>query len=815
MICDKCKAQFPDSALSCPECGSKAGSEIPTNETKTCPKCGAVNPAAAKFCMEDGFNFEEAAKPPGEDAVSADVKFQCPMCGTRYPDGIKFCRKDGMPLEPINRKAPEPNAPPAEAKAPEPSRGSEGNAGMEDTIRLESRDSAAGAPTPKPEPTRIRLEEKPADPPQPLKEAQGSEVEYSLKCPMCGTKYPDGIKFCRKDGMPLEPINRKAPEPNAPPAETKALEPSRGREENTGVEDTIRLESRDSVTGAPAPKPEPTRISFEGEPAAPPQPPKETGGPETAYSLRCPMCGTKYPDGIKFCRKDGMPLEPMARKAPEPNAPPVEAKAQEPSPDHAKEEPEDGTIYVGSLRNPPEPQRAETRGRFHEETEKISFEKPASQSPDGKPVEGAKPGDTQPGNTVRCPRCGTMNPEGAPFCMNDGTVLKEEPVPAEGGITEERAEEPPPPDRPANSAATEARSESSLPEEPAPQNVQALEEAKTPEADYTVRCPKCGTMNPEEANFCRKDGTPLKGKVPPPSDAGVSAPQKPEKSPAPMRASAPATKAEKPKKSRTVLWIVLSVVVLVLACAGGLFYYKGFSGMKPEAFQATLNEELKRQGLNVTAQINKDWTATLQGSVRQQGEKDLVLATVKAHKEVKGVTDNTVFERTPAVVQADIEKGLAERGLTAVQAQVDENFVVTLAGTVNGEDEKTAAMDIVRGTNGVKEVQNMVAVKVEQQKTASSAAAEAQRNKSKEAKAKAAAAKRDSSKMTAGRLESEINRALRNAGISSVSAEVKDDMGVVVKGTVRSAGDKQQAMQIVQGFRQARSVRDIIFVVGQ
>jgi hypothetical protein len=124
-------------------------------------------------------------------------------------------------------------------------------------------------------------------------------------------------------------------------------------------------------------------------------------------------------------------------------------------------------------------------------------------------------------------------------------------------------------------------------------------------------------------------------------------------------------------------------------------------------------------------------------------------------------------------------------------------------------------MDIGRSVNGVKDVQNMVTVKIETQQAAAHPATETQNSKSKAARAKAAAAKRDSSKTSAGRLEGEINRALKNAGMSSVSAEVKDDMSAVVKGTVPSAGDKQRAMQIVQGFRQIKNVRDIVFVVGQ
>ena len=949
MICDKCKTRVPDSAESCPECGFKVGSKPLEIATKACPKCGAVNPAAAKFCMEDGYNFEEAAKLRKEDEIAADMTLKCSLCGTKYPEGIKFCRKDGMPLEPLVSKAPQSDSPPAspvEAETAKPAPSREENAGMDETIRLEPRKFTtrgevnratrntdnrevfsttympAQAPASKAEPTGIRLKEEPASHPQPLKETEGPEAHNALRCSLCGTKYPEGIKFCRKDGMPLEPLVAMAPQSETSPVssvETDAAKPPRNQKENIRMDETIRLAStRDSIVSGEAEKtgkipaigdslplpdvPVQTSVSLTdtvestsraevtspmtqektvvGDPASQPESAKKMENQEEVYAFKCTMCGTRYPEGIKFCRKDGMPLEPLVSKAPQPDSAPASPVAEpadgaKPSRDRGKEESDDGTIYAGSLRNPimtseAEKTAKEQKGRefsppdaragsesmrepteriqakdgFPEESGKTAIGEPASQSQDQKTVGGPELRDTQvrerseirfkeepapqvqPAKeaegpeaqyTVRCPKCGTMNPEEANFCRKDGTVLKPRSAPATGGKTEKNektVKDLPHPNAPIYSASTEAPSEIRFKEEPAPQ-VQSTKEAEGPEAQYTVRCPKCGTMNPEEAVFCRKDGTALKGQASPAASGTVSTAQKPEKSPAPMRASAPATKTEAPKKSKTVLWITLSLIVLLLVGAGGFLYYKNFSGMRPATLQTRLNEELKGKGLNVTAEISKDWTVTLSGSVRQQAEKDLALTAVSLHKEAKNITDNIVFERTPAAVQADIQKGLAERGLTAVQAQVDENFVATLSGSANNEDEKTVAMDIGRSVNGVKEVQNMVTVKVEKQQVTPPPVAETQNSKSKAARAKAAAAKRDSSKTNAGRLEGEINRALKNAGMSSVSAEVKDDMSAVVKGTVPSAGDKQRAMQIVQGFRQIKNVRDIVFVVGQ
>jgi ribosomal protein L40E len=854
MICDKCKAQIPDSAATCPECGSKAGSEAPEFATKLCPRCGAVNPAPAKFCMEDGFNFEEAVKAHKEPEAAADMALKCPLCGTKYPEGIKFCRKDGMPLEPLAAKASPPDGPQdsqATAEGTKPPGNREANVGMDETIRLAPRNfttrgEAGRIPKerdmrkfPPPAPSRdsatkaesagIRVKEEFIFQSQPSKEADVPEVQDALKCPLCGTKYPEGIKFCRKDGMPLEPLAAKASQPEnpvAPPEGADAAKSPQGGEEKEDEDGTIYIgslknsvmsgesektakeqkgrefslssEARESSVSMREPAeqvqtkddfPKETEKSVIGEPAAPFRDRQtfempEWQGTQARDTVKCPTCGAMNPEEAEFCRKDGTVLK-------------------------APSAPDAGGNTEKTVRDLPLPEAPVHSASGSADSEIRFKEEPAPEAQAAKEAERPEARDT-----VKCPTCGAMNPEEAEFCRKDGTALKTKSAPDAGGNKEKTAEDLPLPDVPVQSASSEATSEIRLKEDPAPQ-IQAAKEAEGPEAHYTVKCPTCGTMNPEEARFCRKDGTALKGQAAPAADGSVSAEQKPKKSPARMRASAPVIKTGNPKRSKTGLWITLSVIVLLLACAGGYFYFKGISGMRPGAFQTILNEELKAKGLNVTVEIGKDWMVTLKGSVQQQAEKDLALTTVKLHKEAKNITDNIVFERTPAVIQADIEKGLTERGLTTVQTQVDESFIATLTGMVNNEDEKTAAMDIGRNINGVKEVHDMMTVKVEKQQATPSSAAEAQNSKSKAAKAKAAAAKRDSSKTGAGRLEGEINRALRSAGISSVSAEVKDDMSAVVKGTVPSAGDKQRVMQVVQGFRQIRNVRDIVFVVGQ
>ncbi len=70
---------------------------------------------------------------------------------------------------------------------------------------------------------------------------------------------------------------------------------------------------------------------------------------------------------------------------------------------------------------------------------------------------GAGPAQVQ----VRCPKCGTLNPESAKFCSSCGQNLMPEPQPQQAA------------------------------------------------APATVACPKCGTQNPAAAKFCANCGNPL------------------------------------------------------------------------------------------------------------------------------------------------------------------------------------------------------------------------------------------------------------------------------------------------------------------
>lgn len=63
------------------------------------------------------------------------------------------------------------------------------------------------------------------------------------------------------------------------------------------------------------------------------------------------------------------------------------------------------------------------------------------------------------------------------------------------------------------------------------------------------------------------------------------------------------------------------------------------------------------------------------------------------------------------------------------------------------------------------------------------------------------------------KIEGDINKALRNAGLSGITAEVGDDMSVTLKGSTVNPDNKSKAFDIAKSFNGIRKVRDRIFVV--
>ena len=74
--------------------GSMAQGMSQAMNQRSCPNCGCLVSASAKFCPNCGFNFPA---PPGAPAPAGGGKF-CPNCGSPIAAGAKFCNNCGTKL---------------------------------------------------------------------------------------------------------------------------------------------------------------------------------------------------------------------------------------------------------------------------------------------------------------------------------------------------------------------------------------------------------------------------------------------------------------------------------------------------------------------------------------------------------------------------------------------------------------------------------------------------------------------------------------------------------------------------------------------
>lgn len=151
---------------------------------ESCGTCGAQAPGYAKYCPRCGSAI------PSPEQEDARPKI-CPKCGLEHEAHARYCKRDGTPLR---------DAPPAAPAEPEPLLGPQAHG------PLTSSD--------------VPLIEVPGRRPSTGKsQIQETRAAIRRECPLCGESYPLGIRFCARDGAPLDEVAEPRAVP--PPAEAQ------------------------------------------------------------------------------------------------------------------------------------------------------------------------------------------------------------------------------------------------------------------------------------------------------------------------------------------------------------------------------------------------------------------------------------------------------------------------------------------------------------------------------------------------------------------------------------------------------------------
>ncbi len=379
-----------------------------------------------------------------------------------------------------------------------------------------------------------------------------------------------------------------------------------------------------------------------------------------------------------------------------------------------------------------------------------------------KPIEIEKPKDA-----LICHKCGTANPSTAKFCRKDGAPLQKAPI-----IKEEIKHIEPKED-----VKPEAVIEAKVSEAPVMKQEEKPAEKilETEKPKDLILCPKCGTPNPLTAKFCKKDGTPLKEEVKP--YPAVKQEVKPETPARPKIKEPIPSKIEVRKEvtkgiSKKHIWIGAAILIVIVVGVGSYLYFSGRTSKKP--IEVATKSEVSKPSENALHQ--KQETKVEEPAKPQSPPVQTV------PEPPKSSVDNTKIER-------EINKALRDNRLGDIYAKVDVDLVATLMGTASNQEDQDRALSITRSNREIKEVRNNIQIKE--------------------------VAPPPPTRIDPAKLEDDINRTLRNAGLSSVTAIVNDNLEVTLKGSVASNYEKGRAFEIAKTFKDAKKIKDLIFVVEQ
>jgi osmotically-inducible protein OsmY/ribosomal protein L40E len=503
---------------------------------------------------------------------------------------------------------------------------------------------------------------------------------------------------------------------------------------------------------------------------------------------------------------------------------------------------------------------------------------------------GAAPPAAPPGATKICPQCGAVNAATAKFCKKDGYDFDKAPAVAAPAAPRPQVVPPPRPAAP--------------PAPPRPQQT-APTATSQPAIPGSIACPTCGTLNPPNARFCKKDGTalgaaaaapaaarpPVAPAAPPPrpTPRGIElsladdpepqpapppmapAPPPPPPRPAPMATQpveakakieiprpAPAptpdetgvypTGVHKRPRSKAAMFTVIGTVVVLAAAAVGYMYWKGILGNRAETVTESVLQSAREKGFDgLTLTIAPDWTATVSGTVVGDVRRDELLGIIQKNPNIKSVTDNLTVRPGPGDLEQQVGDALSSRGLKDVTVTVGDDLVAMLKGTVDDPALETVAVDTARAVNGLKDVQSAIKLSIAARQAALTAAlasggfAEAQAQiadentvniignvYSAEEKTKlielvtattGIATLNDTTQIierppvvNPGKVEADINKALKSAGLPDIAAVVDEQLNATLVGSVTRASDRDKAMRTARKITAIKSLRSEIEV---
>ncbi|HEX7289110.1 MAG TPA: BON domain-containing protein [Candidatus Angelobacter sp.] len=158
------------------------------------------------------------------------------------------------------------------------------------------------------------------------------------------------------------------------------------------------------------------------------------------------------------------------------------------------------------------------------------------------------------------------------------------------------------------------------------------------------------------------------------------------------------TEASELRMASAGLVLLLVVAAVAMQTPGGRYDYQ----IRAEIKQVLEDRSAYR---DVTAMV-EDSVVVLTGTVELDSTRESLLARVRRIPHVEAVESNIVLSPSAVPDQTlfgRVQRTLADAGFTAVKVRVHEGAVF-LEGTVRNAKDRQRAIELIRGTDGVKEV---------------------------------------------------------------------------------------------------------------
>lgn len=135
-----------------------------------------------------------------------------------------------------------------------------------------------------------------------------------------------------------------------------------------------------------------------------------------------------------------------------------------------------------------------------------------------------------------------------------------------------------------------------------------------------------------------------------------------------------------------------------------------------------------------------------------------------------------------SILEIEINRALRKKGIYRIYVEVDTDLVASLTGNFVTRKDREMALDIIASYEELR-VRDMTS------------------------------GHPSTPQVNIAKLGGQINNALREAGIKGVVVEVDDASQVTLKGAVKSVEEKNRAFEIARLFKEAKKVKDLIFIV--